>query len=143
MKNLKFVVFTLVLLGLLAGCELAPTFTDLYGDWEFPDGTTVYFMEGTPPDGLGLDIGWLSESADYWFFGEGDLVGTKWSGTHGYNASTIVDEGEESVSFSDEELTLSIRITVKNNKLSMSFSGEGPLKGKKFSGGVKQPNSPD
>lgn len=126
----KAVVLFLVAVTLvfMASCEMEPTLTfeDIEGEWDLPGDDHISIVSETA-----IDILWYEGDDLYFAFVDGVLEDNVFTGTYGHN-STV---GGEDVS----ETGLSITITLEliDDKLKATCSGDGPLNGKTFSGGVK------
>ncbi len=141
-KGMKRIVLLLVIVVLFAffiGCEQEPSFSiaDLAGTWNFPDqggytGITAYVL----PDATGADIGWEDGSYSYWCYGGGTYSDGVITGTYDYNCE---DSSPADNDGSGSDLALTITFNITNNRLSISCTGTGPLQGKSFTQGVKQP----
>jgi hypothetical protein len=69
------------------------------------------------------DAGWDTADNSYWFFSDGSTAKNVFTG--------IYDGNDESIQIADNE-AITITLTLKNGKLSATFSGSGPLNGVVF-----------
>ena len=131
----------------LTGCDDSSTtplsLLSLEGTWLLPDQggkseISVFVMPSDETSGA-ADIGWTDGDYSYWCWGDGSYADGVLTGTYDYNMD---DSSEANLDTSGLDLSIQITFTLDaNNRLSFSCSGDGPLNGKSFTGGILQPAS--
>lgn len=136
----------LLMVIFLPGCDDSSAtpllFQSLEGTWLFPDqaGYTEISTFVAPDDATtGMaDIGWTDGTYSYWCYGDGSYADSVLTGTYSYNRD---DSSEANLDTSGLDLSIQITFTLDaNNRLNFSCSGDGPLDGKTFTGGILQPS---
>ena len=139
MKRLIVLVAIIASLALVVGCDEGTSFsvTDIEGTWNFPDqGGYTEITAYVLPDATGADIGWEDDTYSYWCYGGGMYSNGVITGTYDYNCEDSSPADNDS---SGSDLSVTITFNITNNRLSISCTGTGPLQGKSFTQGVKQP----
>jgi hypothetical protein len=140
------VSIVLLMVIFLPGCDDSSTtpllLQSLEGTWLFPDqvGYTEISTFVAPDDATtGMaDIGWTDGNYSYWCYGDGPYADSVLTRTYSYNRD---DSSEANLDTSGLVLSIQITFTLdENNRLSFSCSGDGPLDGKTFTGGILQPS---
>ncbi|MDD4841253.1 MAG: hypothetical protein WDA14_07475 [Sphaerochaetaceae bacterium] len=131
----KSFVLLVILVGIvsMASCQLEINFDELYGStWMFSDGSTLYVTpeDNSFPTNLGFDIRFTANDIEYFCYGDGTHVGNTVHGEYAYTHDDV---------FGADEIEITIKFELsRNNKLTITLTGEGPLNGRVFSGGVRQ-----
>lgn len=140
MKKHGFCILLLSVTFLLAGCDEAKvyTYSDFLGEWTLPNVPQLSIMEdSTDPTQKMLDIKWEEGTVEYFATVGGTASGNVFTGSYEY--SSTADNGSGAlIYYSGDDLTepaksITITLTMHQNKPKVTCTGEGPLAGKVFS----------
>ncbi|MDY0288543.1 MAG: hypothetical protein RBR15_06955 [Sphaerochaeta sp.] len=128
----------LILVFVMTGCEDGKVYTyaDFLGEWDLPNETHVSIMQDdTDPSNKMLDIAWYEGLTDYFAMVNGTVSGTVFTGSYVYNETTYVDEDDDTGTFvyHGSPKSVTITLTMYQDKPKVTCTGEGPLAGKTFS----------
>lgn len=129
----------LILVFVLTGCDEAKVYTyeDFLGEWDLPNETHISIMQNnTDPSDKMLDITWNEGLVDYFAMVDGSFSGNVFTGTYTYNETTYVDEDDDTGVFvyhGAPGKSITITLTMFQEKPKLTCVGEGPLGGKVFS----------
>lgn len=129
----------LVLAFLFVGCEEAKvyTYSDFLGEWDLPNSTHISIMEdSTDPSDKMLDISWHEGLTEYFAMVDGTVSGTVFTGSYSYNETIYADVFDTIGTFTyygTPKKSISITLTMYQDKPKLTCTGEGPLAGKVFS----------
>ncbi len=131
----------LIILALfLVGCEEAKvyTYSDFLGEWTLPNVPQLSIMQDTTdPTQKTLDIRWEDETVEYFAMIGGTASSNVFTGTYAYSKTADNGAGALIVYYGDDpdepHLSVSITLTMYEDKPKATCTGEGPLNGKVFS----------
>ncbi len=145
MKRSELLLFILLCFAFLfIGCEervavdedpgIDFILTDIEGTWEYPNqnGESNISIEIFTTPTTGIFIKWADATYLYDCHGHGTLEGKVFSYTYGYTSTAGLSAGPAS----DVVLEVALTFSLKNDRLKVVFSGEGPLDGKVYTTGV-------
>lgn len=133
------ILFLVLLIVLFIGCEEAKvyTYSDFLGEWTLPNVSQLSIMEdSTDPTQKILDIRWKEGLIEYFAMIGGTESGNVITGSYTYNETTYVDENDttgSTVYYGDPKKSITIKLTMYQDKPKVTCTGEGPLAGKTFS----------
>ncbi len=130
----------LVLAFLFVGCEEAKvyTYSDFLGEWTLPNVPQLSIMQDlSDPSQKILDIKWEEGTIEYFAMVGGTVSGTTFTGTYSYSATADNGTGALLVYYGDDpdepEKSITITLSMYQDKPKLTCTGEGPLAGKVFS----------
>lgn len=139
MKKTVLVLLAIVVLVLIGCDDTTLTYSDFLGEWDFPGDVHVSVLESSPGSTeKQLDISWETDTHEYFAMAEGTAKRNIFTGTYSYNAAGKDENPENNLDGSD--LTIRIKLTLKNKKLIVVCTGDSPLGGNTFTSGVKLPD---
>lgn len=132
-------ILILILIFLLIGCEEGKvyTYSDFLGEWMLPNVSQLSIMEDSEdPTQKMLDIEWREGTIVYFAMAGGTASGNVFTGSYTYNKTTYADDlvtVESSEYHDDPRKSITITLTMYQDKPKATCVGEGPLAGKVFS----------
>ena len=138
-RSIGLLIMVLVLMFTMVGCEEAKVYTydDFLGEWDLPNSTHISIMQdNTDPSSKMLDITWNEGLVDYFAMVDGSFSDNVFTGTYTYNETTYADEDDETgvlVYHGAPGKSITITITMFQDKPKLTCTGDTPLGGKVFS----------
>jgi len=132
-------VFVVLASLLIASCDLFPNFTidDILGEWDFSDrvikgksATNVHLSVLSEDT---FDLGWDTNENSYWIGCNGTMEKNVFTGTYDAWDGKLVDDTQIA-----DDASIVITFTLKDEKLTAKFEGDGLLDGVTLTEGVKQ-----
>ncbi|NCC14328.1 MAG: hypothetical protein EOM32_13265 [Spirochaetia bacterium] len=145
MKRIFLALFLGVLVVVLAGCDekITYTYADLLGEWDFPEATHISVMQSDDnPSEKTLDIRWREGTIEYFAMADGTASGATFTGTYSYNATDVTDPENNVFLYyygdddSEPLKSISITLTLEDDKLKAVCTGDSPLGGDTFTLGT-------